>query len=808
MSLFAGEIIPKRLDEEIRISYLDYAMSVIIGRAIPDVKDGLKPVQRRILYVMYEMGLRHNKPFKKSARVVGEVLGKYHPHGDSAVYEALVRMAQGFSMRYPLIEGHGNFGSVDGDPPAAMRYTEARLSALGEYLLQDIEKNTVPFRPNFDESLMEPEYLPSVIPNLLINGSSGIAVGMSTNIPPHNLSEIVDAIVAYIDNPSITIVELMDCVKGPDFPTGGIITNPEEIVKIYATGSGRLRVRAKVDVEPIKGGKEAIVITEIPYQVSKGTILEKIAQLVKNGKITEIADLRDESDREGMRVVVELKRGESAYKVLNKLFKYTQLETVYSVNMLAIVDGVPVTLKFKQLLELYVKHRENVIIRRTEYDLAKAKDRLEVVTGFLIAIANIEEVVEMIKTSESTAEAKMRLTERFELTEKQAQAILDMQLSKLVALEVEKLEEERRKLEESIKRFEEILASHELRMEIVKKELIELKDKFGDERRTQIGGVSMDLTEEEEEDTSTYVVTLSSRGYLKKVKNKEYRAQKRGGKGVLAGNYKEEDYPVSVVTVRGNDYLMLFTNMGRVYTLPVSKIPEVKREGRGTMVSYLVELKKGERVGEIARVFSLDKGKVFSVTKRGMGKVTLISDLKSSTRRTGLIFQGLEDGDEVVGVLVFEEEENFVVASSDGNVIVFSSNDVRETGRGARGVRIMKLSGNNKVIGAARQRNNVLFVTSRGYGKITPFEEFRLQRRGGVGIRGINCSGRTGELVAIASLDGGEDLVMITQNGKIIRIPTDGIAVQKRYASGVKLVDLSKDDRVMSIAVIKEEDES
>ncbi len=797
------------LEKEMKESYLDYAMSVIVGRALPDVRDGLKPVQRRILYAMLEAGLRHDKPFKKSARVVGEVLGKYHPHGDSAVYEALVRMAQDFSMRYPLVQGHGNFGSIDGDSPAAMRYTEVRLSKIGEELLKDIDKETVDFVPNFDESLKEPSVLPSVLPNLLLNGSTGIAVGMTTNIPPHNITEIVNAIIAYLDNEDISIVDLLSYVKGPDFPTGGIITNPSEIVKVYVNGNGKLKLRGIVDIERVSNKREALVIKQIPYQVLKTSIIEKIASLVKEGRIKEISDLRDESDRDGIRVVIELKKGVDAQRVLNKLYKYTQLETTYSVIMVALVDNVPKVLNLKQMIGYFVDHRIEVITRRTKYLLRKAEDRLEVVKGYLVAIKNIDEVVKIIKSSKNAAIAKEKLMEYFDLTQKQAQAILDMRLHRLTSLELEKLEEEKKQLEATITDYKDILASEHRKKLIIKEELQEALKIYSDDRKTLIATQDLVISKDdlEEKEEGNFILTMSHSGYLKKVRQTEYKKQKRGGKGVIVANLKEDDFPKHVEFLPANNIVLFFTNYGKVHGLRSKDIPLAKRESRGESVNYLLKLDDDEKVKDILVIKDFNQGgQLFIVTEKGKGKKVAISDLKSALRQGGIVIQKVPEGDSIAEVIKIDENNPLIsVFTQKGYTITFDTDkDLRVMGRAASGVKIMNVSSDDKIISATVTRGFMLVVSENGYAKLLDKDLLKVQKRGGKGIKYFKVNEKVGNVVEVLSCNEDDEAVIMTDDGKIIRVMVNDISVQGRYASGVRVIN--SDGKVTSAAIVKGED--
>ena len=779
---------PVSIEEEMKSAYLDYAMSVIIGRALPDARDGLKPVQRRILYAMGELGLLHNKPYKKCARVVGEVLGKYHPHGDAPVYEALARMAQDFSMRYPLIDGQGNFGSMDGDPPAAMRYTEARLARIAEEFLRDIDKNTVDFVPNFDGSFMEPVVLPTRVPNLLINGASGIAVGMATNIPPHNLSEVIDAAVYLVDNPDATVAELLRFVKGPDFPTGGFVVGREELEKAYATGRGNLRVRGKVEVEE-RGRRVALVITEIPYQVNKASLVEKISRLAEAGKLGEISAIRDESNREGVRVVVELKSGEDPELVKRRLFKYTPLETGFGVILLAIHDGQPRLLNLKEILSIFIEHRKEVILRRTRYDLDRALEREHILEGIKVALDNLDEVIELIRSSPTPQEAKQSLTERFGLTEKQAQAILDMRLQRLTGLERDKVEKELEEIRALVRDLQDILTREERLLSEVKGELLEVREKFGDERRTQIlDGVEeyepIEMIKEEE-----VVVTITHKGYIKRVPLSEYRAQRRGGRGRKAVDMKGSDFVEHMYISSTHDTLVIFTNRGKAYGVRVYEVPEASRHARGKPIEHLIRLEEGEKVAAVTHISGEFTGNFFMVTKKGIVKKTPVEAF-SSVRRNGIIAISLEDGDNLVAVAVVNGDKLVIIGTRYGKAVVFSSGEVRQMGRSAKGVRGVKLRDGDEVVGmdVSEPGKHVLTVTEKGYGKRTPMEEFRVTGRGAQGVVAHRLSNRTGLLVDLKAVSDGDELMLITRDGMAIRISADEIPVYSRTASGVRLV--------------------
>ncbi len=800
-------IVPRSIEEEMKISYLNYAMSVIVGRALPDARDGLKPVQRRILYAMHELGLQHNKPFKKSARIVGEVLGKYHPHGDSAVYDALVRMVQPFSLRYPLVDGQGNFGSIDGDSAAAMRYTEARLSKISAELLRDIEKDTVDFVPNFDESLKEPTVLPSVIPNLLINGASGIAVGMATNIPPHNLCEVIDGLVAMIDNPDITIKDLMKRIKGPDFPTGAMICGREGIKQAYQTGRGKITLRAKAVTEKHpRTGRQSLVITEIPYQVNKSNLLSAIAKNVQAKKIEGISDIRDESDKEGLRIVLELKRDVHPEIVLNQLYKHTQLETTFGIIMLALVHGRPQILNLKEMLQQFLLHRREVVLRRTRFDLEKAKRRAHILEGLKIAVDNIDEVIEIIKKSKTTSEAKTKLIKRFSLTEVQAQAILEMQLQRLVGLERKKLEEEYLELIKKIEYLESILASEEKLMGIIREELLEIKEKYGDERRTEITSEAKELSIEDLIQEEDMVITISHRGYIKRLAISSYRRQARGGKGVNTAAAKEGDFIEHLFVAKSLDYLLFFTNRGKAYWLKVYEIPEASRQSRGRAIVNLLSLGQGERISTVLALREFrEQERMCMITRNGIIK-RVEARAFSNVRKGGIIAISLDKGDELVSVLLTCGEDEIVIATTKGMAIRFKETDAREMGRQARGVKAISLRKGDCVIEAAivEKGKDLLTITSDGIAKRSGFEEYRLQHRGGSGI--INIKLRPdAEVVFAMAVDDFTEVMVITHNGMTVRCPVKDIRKTSRNTKGVRLIKMESGDRVVTAAKVEKD---
>ncbi len=785
------------IEEEMKSAYLDYAMSVIIGRALPDARDGLKPVQRRILYAMGELGLYHNKPYKKCARVVGEVLGKYHPHGDAPVYEALVRMAQDFVMRYPLIDGQGNFGSLDGDPPAAMRYTEARLSRIAEEFLRDIDKNTVDFSPNFDGSFMEPTVLPTRVPNLLINGASGIAVGMATSIPPHNLGEVVDACIYLLENRDATVRELMNFIKGPDFPTGGVIVGKDELVKAYETGRGNIKVRGVVELEQ-KGKKTALVIKEIPYQVNKASLVEKISHLAEEGRLGSVAAIRDESNREGIRVVIELKGGEDPELVKRKLFKYTQLETGFGIILLAIHNMEPRLLNLKEALDIFLEHRQEVVLRRTRFDLDKALEREHILEGLKVALDNLDEVIETIRSSREPAEAKERLMEDFGLTEKQAQAILDMKLQRLTGLERERVESELQEIKLLIKDLQEILTSEERLKYEIKKELLEIKEKYGDSRRTRFQEVveeyePIDMIKEEQ-----VLLTVTHKGYIKRVPLKEYAGQRRGGKGKKALEMKGDDFVEHMYVSSTHDTLVIFTNRGRAYGIKVYEVPEASRQARGKPVEHFLKFEEGEKIAAITHVSEKFSGSFLIVTKKGVIKRTPVKEF-ANARKVGVIAINLSPDDELVSVALVDGGTHVIIGTKEAKAVLFKVDEVRNTGRNARGVKGVRLREGDEVVGmdVVSAGSYVLTVTEKGYGKKTPVEEFRVTGRGAQGVIAHGISKKTGLLVDIMATSDEEDIMIITKDGMVIRISSKDIPVYSRAASGVKLVQTESEVAVV-----------
>lgn len=809
MSTLFEKIVPVTIEDEMKGSYIDYAMSVIVARALPDVRDGLKPVHRRVLYGMYELGLFHNKPFKKSARIVGEVLGKYHPHGDAAVYDTMVRMVQDFSLRYPLVDGQGNFGSIDGDSPAAMRYTEARLSRIAEEMLRDLDKNTVDFVPNFDDSLQEPVVLPSYIPNLLINGASGIAVGMATNIPPHNLNEIVDGLVALIKDPEISDEKLMKYVTAPDFPTGGIIYGYEGVKEAYKTGRGKIIIRAKANIETLKSGKENIVITELPYQVNKANLIEKIAELVKEGKIDDISDIRDESDRDGLRVVIELKRDAQPEVVLNQLYKHTNMQVTFGVIMLALVNGVPTVLTLKQMMQHFIDHRHEVLVRRTKFDLDAAERRAHILEGYKIALDNIDEIVQLIKKSKDVETAKNGLMRRFKLSEIQAKAILDMRLQRLTGLERKKIEDEYRETIKLIEKLKFILANKAKRMQIISDELLELKEKYGDERRTLVIKDYSEFSIEDIIAEEDVVITISHNGYIKRFPVSGYRRQSRGGKGVTAATTREDDFIEHMFIASTHNYILLFTDQGKCHWLKVYEIPEGGRASRGRSILNLVQLDKGDNIRAYVSVREFDPNRfVVMVTEKGLIKKTRL-DAFSNPRKTGIIAINLNEGDRLIDAKISDGADDIIIGTREGMAIRFNEQEVRDMGRNATGVKAINLDKNDKVVGmvVSKRKSTILVVTENGYGKRTEIDEYRITRRGGKGVRTLKTSDKNGKMVDIKEIDDNDDIVIITEKGMIIRQHAKDLRVMGRNTQGVKLIKLGPNDRISAIARVVPEDE-
>jgi DNA gyrase subunit A len=838
MSEFAKEVLPINIEEEMKQSYLDYAMSVIVGRALPDVRDGLKPVHRRVLYAMRELGNDWNKPYKKSARVVGDVIGKYHPHGDTAVYDTIVRMAQPFSLRYMLVDGQGNFGSVDGDAPAAMRYTEVRMAKIAHELLADIDRETVDFVPNYDESESEPEVLPAKLPNLLINGSAGIAVGMATNIPPHNLTEIINACLALIEEPAIGIQQLMEIVPGPDFPTAGIINGARGIAEAYATGRGRIYVRARTEIEEYANGKQAIIITELPYQVNKARLVERIAELVKEKKIEGITELRDESDKDGMRVVIEMRRGEVSEVMLNNLYQHTQMQNVFGINMVALVDGQPRLLNLKQILEAFIRHRREVVTRRTVYDLRKAREKAHIREGWAIALANIDPIIALIKAAANPAQAKEQLMAaawepgvviqmleragaeasrpenlsrefgllegKYNLSDAQAQAILDLRLHRLTGLEQDKIISEYEELLNLIEELLTILSSKERLMEVIRDELIELRDQYGDERRTEIFASQEDLTIEDLITEEDVVVTLSHEGYAKSQPLSAYAAQRRGGKGKSATAVKDQDFIDKMFVANTHDTILCFSSRGKVYWLKVYELPQAGRNARGRPIVNLLPLEEGERINAILPIREYDENHfVFFATANGTVKKTPLKDF-SRPRASGIIAVELREDDQLVGVELTAGEQDVLLFSSGGKAIRFSEADVRPMGRNAVGVRGIKLAKEQKVISLIiATEGDILTATENGYGKRTPVDDYPRHGRGGQGVISIQTSARNGDVTG-AELVGSEDEVMlITNSGTLVRTRVDEISIMGRNTQGVKLISLGEGEKLSGIERIE-----
>ncbi len=804
-----GKIVERDIESEMKTAYISYAMSVIVQRALPDVRDGLKPVHRRILYAMHEDGITSDKPYRKCANTVGSVLGRYHPHGDSSVYDAMVRMAQDFSLRYMLIDGHGNFGSIDGDGAAAMRYTEARMSKIAEYMLTDIEKNTVDFMPNYDERLQEPTVLPSKIPQLLINGSSGIAVGMATNIPPHNLTEIVDGLIKIIDDENVTDDELMTIIKGPDFPTGGMILGKEGIRETYKTGKGKIIVRAEAEIEEMANNKQRIIVTSLPYQVNKARLIENISKLVREKRIEGISELRDESDRnDRVRIVIELKRDARAQVVLNQLYKNTQMQDTFGAILLALVDGEPKILTLRQCLDYYIDHRKNVIVRRTKFELDKALARAHILEGLRIAIDNIDEVIQIIRTSYD--DAKERLIERFGLSDIQAQAILDMRLKTLSGLQREKIEEEYKQLMELIAHLREILANEKLVFDIIKEELIEVKTKFGDERLTKIKPAEGDIEEEDLIKEEQTIVALTHFGYIKRMPADTYKSQKRGGKGITGISTRAEDFVTQIFTASTHDTILFFSNKGKLYRLRGYEIPEAGRTAKGTAIVNLLSLDNGEKITAVIPISNFAEGKyLLMATQKGFIKKTPLTEY-NSVRKTGLQAITLKEDDELIAVRLTDGEDNVVLVTEEGMSITFSEQDVRPMGRTAQGVIGIKLGENDKVIGMesiiSGANATLLAITENGFGKRTDLDEYRVQNRGGRGVITYKVTQKTGKLVGIRVTDDSNDVMMITDTGTIIRISVRDVSVLGRSTQGVTLMRTNDGGKVVSIELVEPEE--
>lgn len=809
MDFGQDKIVPVNLAEVMSTSYIDYAMSVIVARALPDVRDGLKPVHRRILYAMQEAGMGSNKPYKKSARIVGEVLGKYHPHGDSSVYDAIVRMAQDFSIRYPLADGHGNFGSVDGDPAAAMRYTEVRMSKIAELMLQDIDKETVDFTPNYDESLKEPSVLPAKFPQLLVNGSSGIAVGMATNIPPHNMREVIDGVLMLIDNPEATVDELMTAVKGPDFPTGGQILGLDGVRSAYRTGRGVVPMRAEAHIETISSGKAQIIVSELPYQVNKARLVEKIAELVRDKAIDGITALRDESDRNGMRIVMELRRDANANVILNQLYKHTQMQDSFGVIMLALVDGRPRVLNLKEVLHYYILHQEDVITRRTKYELAKAEARAHILEGLTIALDHLDAVIKTIRESRTADIARAALMDGFALSEKQAQAILDLRLQRLTGLEREKIQEEYQEVLKTIEYLKSVLADESKIFGIIKDELTKVKEQFGDDRRTRITLDASDMAVEDLIAEEDVVLTLTHGGYVKRIPLDTYRNQKRGGRGVTGMGTKETDFVEQLLVTTTHQTILFFTNRGLVYRLKGYDIPESARQAKGTAIVNLLPLSGGETITAVIPVNAFREDRyLFMATRKGIVKKTVLKEFDTA-RKGGLIALSLDEDDDLIGVKATDGERQIVIGTRDGLAIVFEEADVRVMGRQARGVYGIRLSDMDEVVGmdTIKPEHEILTVTEEGYGKRTVVKEYRVQQRGGKGIINMKVTEKTGAVVGLKIVHPGQELMLITTGGIVIRTNVDEISTISRNTQGVKIIKTDDGDRVASLAVMDQKSE-
>ena len=805
-----GKIIERDIEDEMKTAYIDYAMSVIVSRALPDVRDGLKPVHRRILYTMYEDGLTSDKPYRKSATTVGDVLGRYHPHGDSSVYDAMVRMAQTFSLRYPLIDGHGNFGSIDGDGAAAYRYTEARMSKIAEIMLTDIEKNTVDFMPNFDDRLQEPTVLPAKIPALLVNGSSGIAVGMATNIPPHNLTEVINGIIKIIDDDNVTDEQLMQIIKGPDFPTGGMILGREAIKQAYTTGKGKITVRAEAEIEEMSNGKQKIIVTSLPYQVNKAKLIENIANLVKEKRIEGISELRDESDRENaVRIHIGLKKDANARVVLNQLYKNTQMQDTFGVIMLALVDGQPRILTLRQCLDYYIDHRKGVILRRTQFELDKALARAHILEGLKIALDNIDEVINIIRSSYD--DAKERLMERFGLSDIQAQAILDMRLKTLSGLQREKIEEEYNELMKLIAHLREILGSEKLVFEIIKEELTEVKEKYGDERLTKIVAAEGEFNEEDLIKEEQMVVALTHFGYIKRMPIDTYRSQKRGGKGISGISTREEDFVKQIFTTSTHDTVLFFSNKGKLYRLRGYEIPEAGRTAKGTAIVNLLSLDAGEKISAVIPISDFEDSKyLLMATKNGLIKKTPLQEYNSS-RKTGLLAITLKDDDELIDVRLTDGQDNVVLVTEKGLCITFDEKDVRPVGRSAQGVLGIRLDEDDTVIGMESIVSNnkgvtLLAITENGFGKRTELDEYRVQNRGGRGVITYKITPKTGNIVGIRMAKEDDDVMLITNSGTIIRINVKDVSILGRATQGVTLMRTNENEKVVSVETVEPEE--
>ncbi len=807
-----GRIIPIPIEDEVKRSYIDYAMSVIVSRALPDVRDGLKPVHRRILYGMREEGMTPDKPYKKSARVVGQVLARYHPHGDVAVYDAVVRMAQDFAIRYPLVDGHGNFGSLDGDPPAAMRYTEVRLTPLAMEMLRDIDKETVDFVPNFDESETEPTVLPARFPNLLVNGAAGIAVGMATNIPPHNLGEVIDALVVMIDDPEATdLKKVMSIVRGPDFPTGAYILGRDGIRQAYTTGRGLITIRAKTQIETMSGGKVRIVISEIPYQVNKATLIERIAELVRDKKIEGVSDLRDESDRHGVRIVIDLRREVNANVILNRLFKYTQMQETFGIILLALVNGRPQVLNLKECLDHYLTYQKEIIVRRTKFELARAEARAHILEGLLVALNNLDAVIKLIRSSKDPDTARDGLMREFKLTEKQAQAILDMRLQRLTALERDKIEEEYQELSRQIEYFRAVLGSERMVLQIVRRELLEIREKYADARRTVItsAAVNQDFDVEDLIAEEDVVVTMTHQGYVKRLPPDTYRLQRRGGRGVTGMGTKEEDFVEHLFVTTTHHYLLFFSNKGRAYRLRAHEIPEASRTAKGTAVINLVPVAPGEIISAVIAVKDFDPDLyLFMATRRGTVKRTQLSEFDTA-RSSGLVALALDEGDELIGVRLAAAGEEIILATKEGKAIRFAVEEVRPMGRPARGVKGITLDSGDEVVSMdpVNPGADLLTVTTRGFGKRTPVSDYPTRKRGGKGVINFRLSPKTGEVVGVRTVTPGDEVMVISAKGTLIRVPVDQIRVSGRNTQGVSVMKPEEGDAVVTLSRVVSKDE-
>jgi DNA gyrase subunit A len=801
------KIIPMNIEDEVKTSFIDYAMSVIVARALPDVRDGLKPVHRRILYAMNNSGFTPDKPYRKSATTVGEVLGKYHPHGDTAVYDTMVRMAQDFSYRYPLVDGHGNFGSVDGDSAAAMRYTEARMAKISMELLRDIEKETVDFVPNYDESLKEPSVLPARFPNLLVNGVNGIAVGMATSIPPHNLGEVIDCVVATIENPEIELDEMMKHIKGPDFPTAGIIMGREGIKKAYATGRGKVVVRANAEIEQMAGNKSRIIISEIPYQVNKASTIEKIAELVKDKKIEGISDLRDESDRAGMRIVIELKRDVNANIILNQLYKHTQLQDTFGIIMLALVDGLPKVLNLKEIIKYYIQHQVEVITRRTQYDLNKAEARAHILEGLRIALDNIDEIIRIIRGSKTVSEAKQSMMERFGLSEAQADAIAEMRLRALTGLERGKIEEEYLALIKDIEYYRSLLASEYKMLMVIKDELLEVKKKYADERRSRITASLEEMNDEDFIEEHEVAVTITHFGYVKRLPADTYKSQRRGGKGITGLQTREDDFVEHLFITSTHNYILFFTNKGKMYKLKTYEIPEAGRQAKGTALVNLLQLDSDEKVSAVINIKDFQDGKyLIFMTKHGLVKKTELQEYETS-RNTGITAITLLEQDELIAVKLTRGTTELITVTREGMSIRFSEDDVRSMGRGTQGVKGINLDKKDNVIGMdiIEKDADLLVISENGFGKRTDLEEYRIQTRGGKGILTSKITSRTGSLVGMKVVKENDEIMLINTSGIIIRINVNEISELGRSTQGVKVMRVDESDSIVSIAKISGE---